>query len=119
MVGSEARGARGGPAGHAGPPGKELDSSAEMGSHGRNVNSALGESDLAFTSFFLAAAWGTDQGWGEKNKVRGRRTRLLRGGRGAGASVAESKAQDLLMGWVEGGRRKWSWVTPRPVVFSG
>ena len=34
MVGGEARGARGGPAGHTGPPGKELDSSAEMGDAG-------------------------------------------------------------------------------------
>ena len=74
MVGGEARGARGGPAGHAGPPGKELDSSAEMGSPGRNVSSALEESDLAFTSFLLSDAWGTDQVWGETSRVRGRRT---------------------------------------------
>ena len=122
MVGGEARGARGGPAGHTGPPGKELDSSAEMGSPGRNVSSALEESDLAFTSFLLSDAWGTDQGWGETNKVRGRRTsekatvgRWRRWDQG----VAESKAQDLLLGWVESRRSKWNWMTPRAVVISG
>lgn len=78
-------------------------------------------SDLGITKVPWLLQWGTD--WsgrrGEGHKVRGRQAskEATEESDGAGTSVIESRAWDLLMvGWWR--EEKWAVVTLRPVVVS-
>lgn len=79
-----------------------------MGSHGRIPSRAVVGSDLGITKVPWLLQWGTD--WsgcrGEGHKVRGRQAteEATEESDGAGTSVIESRARDLLMRWVVAGR---------------